>query len=176
MNWRNNETLGGETETGRTGRTGRTSRTGRSRPTNEAEDCIITVVVALIALAVMLFVFGCASTVVPGEIKASVASWDGSTQNSGLVGFDAQGNGIITLHADGRYYTLVAMYGPYFKPPCLYHEGSIPITNFPVAVFNKHKQVGTLTNGIYFRMDAEHIVKFRQMNTWLKEHRAVFGN
>jgi hypothetical protein len=99
--------------------------------------------IAFALLLALLFVFGCTSTVVPGEVKATVASWDGTQQNSGLLGFDQDGNAIITYHAYNRWEALVNDYGPYFKPPCDEHTGVDVVTNFPVRLFEYHKPSGS---------------------------------
>jgi hypothetical protein len=141
--------------------------------------------IAFALLLALLFVFGCTSTVVPGEVKASVASWDGTQQNSGLLGFDQDGNAIITYHAYNRFAFLVGDYGPYYKPPVLVHTSALPITNYPVQLFGSGKVLGVLTNPVapwppgpgdwpYWRMDAEHLQKFVEMNRWRKQGKAPF--
>lgn len=134
----------------------------------------------------LLLLAGCTSTVVPKEIKASVASWDGTQQNSGFLGFDEAGNGIITYHAYNRWIALVNDYGPYFKPPCIVHIGVSPVTNdFPVRLFEHHKATGVLTNPLaggppgpgdwpFFRMTPEKMSQFDAMNRWRKAGRAPF--
>lgn len=138
--------------------------------------------VAFALLALMVLVFGCTSTVVPGEVKATVASWDGAQQNSGLLGFDGEGNAIITYHAYNRFVALVSDYGPYYKPPLMVHTSAVPITNYPVQLFGSGKVIGMLTNPVpsgpgdwpYFRMDPEHLANFAEMNRWRKAGKQPF--
>lgn len=104
----------------------------------------------LIALAVSLLA-GCSTTIIPVVPVDSQASFDGNTQNSGLLAFDGAGNGILTAHARDRYNSLAADYGATFKPPVKFDDG---ITS-----------TGTNT----FLIDRQHLVYFASMTRW---HRA----
>lgn len=138
--------------------------------------------IALLLVCVLLT--ACTSTIVPNPINATVASWDGGQQNSGFLGFDAAGNGIITYHAYGRWIALVNDYGPFFKPPQDEHAGVnvVLVSEYPVQLYGNGKVIGVLTNPVpsgpgdwpYMRMDAERLAKFDRMNRWRKEGKAPF--
>lgn len=93
-----------------------------------------------------------ACTVTPTRLRDSTASFDGNQQNSGFLGFTPDGAGVLTPKARARYNGLIEVYGGtnYFRPPLKMDSGLTPFTN------------GT------FQIDAEHLVKFGQMNRWRK--------
>lgn len=99
---------------------------------------------------------GCAATVIPTIPTATQASFDGNAQTSGLIGFDAEGNGIITGHARDRYNALVGDYGAAFKPAVKADEGIAPIP-------------ATDT----FTIDGQHLVYFATMTRWHREGRPL---
>ncbi len=101
--------------------------------------------------AIVALLTGCAPTVTPRVVRSSEASWDANEQNSGFLGFDAAGNGILTPHAKGRYDALLGLYGALFVPPLVREAG---ITR-------------TATNT--FLIDAEHLADFATMNRWRME-------
>jgi hypothetical protein len=101
---------------------------------------------ALVSLCILLT--GCAPTVTPRVVSSSEASWDANQQNSGFLGFDGAGNGILTPHAKARYDALLAAYGALFVPPLAKDRGITP----------------TATNT--FLIDAEHLADFATMNRW----------
>lgn len=103
------------------------------------------------SLALVILLCGCAGTITPRIVQSSQASWDGNQQNSGLIGFDAVGNGILTLRAELRYQALVSDYGYRFKPPIQSADGLI------------------LTTTNTWLIDAEHLEKFATMNRWRKQ-------
>lgn len=113
---------------------------------------LIAALVAALLLAHLLG--GCAPTYRPKAPASTQASWDGTNQNSGLIGFAADGSGVITAHARDRYNALAYMYGYYFRPPVHADDGVTP----------------TATNHVFF-IDPQHLAYFATMNRWLKEGR-----
>ena len=97
----------------------------------------------------LAMLIGCAGTTVPKPAKDTVASWDGTNQNSGFIGFTSDGSGIITAHARDRYNGLAARYSNQFIPPLKLDDGLKPM-------------------GTNWLIDPEHLVKFRTMNRWRK--------
>ena len=69
-------------------------------------DLVGLLVLALCVLAILLAV-SCTTTVAPQPAKASVASWDGTNQNSGFIGYLPDGRGLITESACRRYNGLI---------------------------------------------------------------------
>lgn len=102
--------------------------------------------VGILCFACLFIAPGC--TVRPKVVRNSQASFDGNEQNSGLIGYDSQGNGIITHHARDRYNALIDEYGPLFKPP-VNRDGGL---------------VATSTNT--YLLDGEHLFIFATMNRW----------
>lgn len=115
---------------------------------------LVWAVLAFIAFS-FLMLSGCTSTVVPPAIVDVQPSWDGNQQNSGLLGFDADGFGLITEHARDRYNALSEIYGGHYSPPNLSGAGLSD----------------SGTNGV-IRIDKEHLVRFATMQRWKKEGRA----
>lgn len=103
---------------------------------------------ALAATAAGLAV-GC-TTVVPDKTEAKQPSFDAGGQNSGFLGFDATGNGIITEHARQRYDGLITRYGSRFIPQI-------------------DKDNGLTSTNANWRITPQALVNFETMNTWLKE-------
>jgi hypothetical protein len=97
----------------------------------------------------ILLVAGC--TVRPVAVRSSQASFDGNQQNSGLIGYDAAGNRIVTPHLRERFNGLVATYGNRFSPPVTADAGV----------------TATATNT--FLIDQQHWSYFLTMNRWRKE-------
>ena len=108
----------------------------------------MTASVLLALLGVLLWCASCANTVTPRQVKSQVASWDGTNQNSGFIGFDAAGNGIITPHARDRYNALVDVFGKQFQPPVNRDDGV----------------TATATNT--YVIDPQHLDYFMRMNRW----------
>lgn len=96
---------------------------------------------------------GCTGTVVPRQVRDNVTSWDSTNQNSGFIGYDSAGNGILTPHAYYRYNDLALTYGKKFAPRLGPGAGTQP----------------TATNT--YLIDPEHLVKFATMNRWRKQGR-----
>lgn len=95
-------------------------------------------------------IIGCTSTIRPKAPVATQASWDGGVQNSGFIGFDAAGNGVLTAHTRDRYNALMDRYGNHFLPPVKAGDG---IT-------------ATATNT--FLIDAQHLAYFAHAEWLLK--------
>lgn len=94
---------------------------------------------------------GCAPTYRPKAPIAAAASWDGTEQNSGLIGFDAATKKwIITPHARDRYNELMARYGTNFLPAVKPGDGI------------------TATASNVFLIDSQHLADFASANRWRK--------
>ena len=93
----------------------------------------------------------CTSTVTPDAVRATEASYDGNTRNSGFMGFFADGSGHITPHARDRYNLLLTIYGREYLPPLTRDAG-----------------IAALTDGT-FQIDALHLTAFIVMSD---KHRA----
>ena len=106
----------------------------------------------------VMTVIGC-NTVTPSRLKDNEPSFEGNQQNSGFIGFDAEGYGLISEHAKDRYNCLAALYGNYFIPTLKPDDGIqwTPATGGQLA----------------FRIDKEHLVKFATMNRWYREGKPV---
>lgn len=100
-------------------------------------------------LLISLIVAGC--TVVPKPIKVKQASFDGSQQNSGLIGYAPDGSGIITPHKRDTYNRLMLTYGARFPVPLTFDTGIS----------------WTPTNA--FLIDAEHLVDLGMMEHYEME-------
>ncbi len=107
----------------------------------------------LLSSALLAVCLGCASTVAPQAPKDSVASFDGNAQNSGFIGFDSAGNGILTVHGYQRYFDLVGSYGFLFSPK--------------LDCYRNDDLQKTSTNT--YLIDAQHLTYFATMNRWRKE-------
>lgn len=99
-----------------------------------------------------LFLAGC--TVRPKVVRSSQASFDGNQQNSGLIGYDAVNNRIITSHARDRYNSLVDYYGKLFQPPINRDDGII----------------ATSTNT--YLLDSQHAFYFETFQRWRHQGKA----
>ncbi len=112
-------------------------------------------IIDLAAMAALLGAFfwllltcGCASTVAPEPVRETVASWDGTNQNSGFIGYLVDGRGLITESACRRYNGLIAVYGARFIPPLQADDGI--------------RATGTNT----FIIDQQHLQYFMTMQRW----------
>ncbi len=109
----------------------------------------ITVAVAVCCLLCGFAVQpGC--TVIPQTVSDNAPSFDGGVQNSGFIGYDAVGNGILTPNARTRYNLLIEQFGKRYLPPLKIDDGIIPTT----------------TNT--FLIAPQYLVDFREMNRWRK--------
>jgi len=110
---------------------------------------LISLAVFISLAAVVLFA-GCTSTVAPRPVISYQASWDGTNQNSGFLGF-VGASGIITEHARDRYNGLIDIYGKKFVPPIGHDYGILPY--YPAGTYSISPQALTY---------------FSQMNRWRK--------
>lgn len=120
------------------------------------EKLIVTFCAAVIAVcaAIMLVLLvGC--TITPAKTKATQASYDGTNQNSGFLGF-TNGYGVITPHARDRYNALIAVYGSRFTPALTHDAGLSPYFFDP-------------PKGDNYRIDQQHLVYFMDMQRWRRE-------
>lgn len=77
---------------------------------------ILALAVPTATLSLTAVLAGCAGTVAPKVVASSQASWDGTNQNSGSIGWAPGKRLIITPHARDRYNALISSYGSRFKP------------------------------------------------------------
>ena len=104
-------------------------------------------------LSITVFV-GCFGTVTPKIVKSRQISFDGTNQNSGLIGFYFDGRAILTERAIGRYNGLILLYG----------------TNFiPILHMNDGIELYQSNNVNYYLMDKEYLLHFTEMNRWYKK-------
>ena len=101
-------------------------------------------------LAGLLMGITLSCTVLPEPPHETTPSFDGGAQNSGFLGFDAAGRGILTANARARYNALIATYGARYAPPLTLDAGLTP----------------TATNT--FLIEPQFLVDFREMNRWRK--------
>ncbi len=123
------------------------------KPLNRSKQRQQRVLFLLCALSVLLLSFGC--TVTPKRAVAQSISFDGTNQNSGFIGWDQDGYGMITRHARDRYVSLVLLYGDRFAPPLLGQPGVSPYHFDPPEG--------------YWRITPEALVNFQIMNAWRKQ-------
>ena len=116
--------------------------------------CLFFLLLTACILANILI--GC--TVIPQTATNYQPSWDGTNQNSGLVGFLPDGRAIITQNARDRYNGLVAKYSTNFAP-ALKLDG---LDTVPPGLTN--------INGIWV-IDPQHLAYFARMNRWSKQIR-----
>jgi hypothetical protein len=91
----------------------------------------------------------CTSTVTPARVEATQASFDGTEQNSGILGTQP-GGFLVTAHFRDRFNALVADYGRAFAPALQRDEGLRPADG-----------------GCWF-IDAGAMARFVRMNAWRK--------
>ena len=102
-----------------------------------------------ILLSCFLLGMTACTTVTPSTVIASAPSWDGTEQNSGIIGTFAGGFN-VTEHFRDRYNALVDSYGERFAPALRRNAGL---------------SIGP--NGTFI-IDPEHMEKFVRMNAWRK--------
>jgi hypothetical protein len=117
------------------------------------ERCIrafLNAAIAVLAVVVAVLIIGLCDgcTVTPESVRSNRASLDGNTENSGVIGTNAQGDAILTAHAMDRYNRLMAYYGHYWSVKT--NEGVTP----------------TATNT--FLIDRQHFFYFSTANRWSK--------
>lgn len=96
-------------------------------------------------------------TVVPKAIVSTEASFDGESQNSGIVKFDEHGF-IVTAHWMERYDGMLSKFGGRFTPAVM------PGDRIGVEVF----QPSNLSQLPTFRISQQVMVRFTRMNGWRK--------
>jgi hypothetical protein len=107
----------------------------------------LLVLFALVGLW-LLAIVGC-TTVTPRLVESPAASWDGTNQNSGFIGWSGA-SGLITPHARDRYNALIQIYGQKFAPPLVADYGL------------------TATSSNVFLIKPEALTDFATMNRWRK--------
>lgn len=100
-----------------------------------------------------IILISCSSTIRPKPIESNVPSFDGTNQNSGLLGFDNYGYVIISQRAYDQYNLLIDKYGHTFIPPLTLSYGAESWTNgtyrlTPEAAFNYAKMKHMFKEGI----------------------------
>ena len=122
----------------------------------------------LAALGWVGFVFwavGCVSnTIRPIAAPSHQASYDGSRQDSGIIGF-VPGGALVTSHFRDRYNSMIAKYGhePRFTPPLVADRGVTPAT--------PAQQAAHTDRGPLFVFTDEALGDFILMNDWRREGR-----
>ena len=118
---------------------------------------------ASFCLSSFLFV-GCA-TITPNKVEDNTASFDSSTPvnydnlNSGIVGFTADGSGILTYFGVQRYNSLIRDYKIRFKNV----KGVDLKENDGISEYvDQHKNVLS-------KIDPQHFVYFGILNSWRKD-------
>jgi hypothetical protein len=95
----------------------------------------------------LALLIGC--TVIPRNVRSPVASFSGTNQNSGFIGFASDGQGIINAQKRDEYNALARQYGTHWLVPVKPDDGLR----------------ATTTNT--WIIDQEHLVKFQHMQ-WLR--------
>jgi len=151
------------------------------RPQTGAVSChheltLCTFLLCLILAAFIGTVTGC-GTVVPKPISSTAASWDGTNQNSGFIGFTQTGTGIITAHARDRYNALIDHYGKRFLIPLKHDQGLIArldpcqprlITNDGGRTWQRFTPN---PNEAVFEISPKCLADFITMNQWRRDDR-----
>ena len=109
-----------------------------------------------VLLAVSLSGCGTALTVAPSNVSTKQASWDGGSQNSGIIE-SIPGGFIVTPHFLARYAALVDKYGRNFVPRLVSDEGITTNASGDIII------------------DAEHMTYFLRMNAWEKSGIAPYS-
>ena len=96
----------------------------KNPPNSHCIAITLLVGVAAIIVAFALLICGC-TTETPHTVNSSAYSWDGTNQNSGVIGF--VGNQIeVSPHWRDRYNGLGAIYSKKFVPPLAFDYGLTP--------------------------------------------------
>jgi hypothetical protein len=117
--------------------------------TNSPSDRRALLILTALAVIVLInAIVGC-TTVSPRIVESPAASWDGTNQNSGFIGWSGT-SGIITPHARDRYNGLIETYGKKFVPPL--------VTDYGI----------TATTSNVYLITPEALADFALMNRWHK--------
>lgn len=84
---------------------------------------------------VMLLISGC--TVIPKHPTTNVPSFDGNSQNSGVIGFTDDHYIIITQEKLAQYDALISVYGSKFYPAIKLNDG-IQFRNNQILIDKEH--------------------------------------
>lgn len=82
---------------------------------NRSTPALVIGLLLLAVIAACLAVSGCMSTVAPKPVVDRQASFDGNTQNSGLVSILTNGCAIVTPHWRDRYNAFIVRYGASYQ-------------------------------------------------------------
>src|SRR3989442_5184517 len=94
-----------------------------------------------------------ACTVIPRNVQSPLASFDGSQENSGFIGFASNGQGIISEHGRQHYDALIEQYGARYEVPLRADEGL------------------RLTASNTWIIDQEHLIKYQHMQWWRNQEK-----
>jgi hypothetical protein len=99
---------------------------------------ILAIFVAVVSAVVLLLITaqGCA-TVTPHPVQAKQASFDGNTQNSGVVSA-AQAGFIVTENFRAKYNALASMYGKYLLPPIKPDDGLVKLQDGTWVIYRQY--------------------------------------
>lgn len=114
---------------------------------NSRNEWFSTIISIAAVITIAALFAGCSTTVTPRIVLSNEASWDGTNQNSGVIGFSGV-SAVITPHARDRYNGLIDIYGKKFIPPITFDYG-----------------ISVYTNDTYL-ITPQGIVAFSQMNRW----------
>lgn len=101
------------------------AKTTRSEPGIWSLIVFIAIVLMLVGMACG----GCTGTVTPVKVAPNTASFDGNSQNSGVLERLPSGSYSVTAHWVDRYNAMVPVYGRTFTPPLQAMAGITPATN-----------------------------------------------
>lgn len=115
------------------------------------------------------FLFVSCATVTPDKVTDNTASFDSTTpqqydpQNSGVIGFTADGKGILTSNGVERYNSLIQDYKLQFREA----KGVELAKNAGITEFlDKH-------GNLLFYIDHQHLVYFGILNGWRRDGKDI---
>jgi hypothetical protein len=117
--------------------------------TNSPSDRGALLVLTALAIILLINALSGCTTATPRVVESPAASWDGTNQNSGFIGWSGH-SGVITPHARDRYNALIEIYSKKFVPPLL--------TDYGI----------TATTSNVFLITPEALADFVLMNRWHK--------
>lgn len=83
----------------------------------------------IFALTLVLFLTGCANTIMPKSVESNQPSFSENGQNSGFIDFLGNDHGIVTAGAREKYNLLIDIYSKDFLPNLKADFGIIEYTN-----------------------------------------------